>query len=101
MMLGVCPEKRLAETMAAFLCRKTFGTPDYQARIGRESLSVVMVQFRALGLIAKTGGSNLGTYWSLTPYGESYLMQLNAIKRPVVQAGAVTIGVAASSPTRN
>jgi hypothetical protein len=48
----------------------------------------IKVQLRALGLIAKSEKArsvkDVGTYWTLTPYGDDAMTRLRAIKRIVV-----------------
>jgi hypothetical protein len=48
-------------------------------------LDTVVVQLRTLGLIAKSerkrGVNDKGTYWTLTPYGDTHLTALRAIPR--------------------
>lgn len=50
-----------------------------------ESLNLIRVQFRALGLIClsekKRTASDRNTYWKLTPYGDYVMTQLLAIKK--------------------
>jgi len=50
-----------------------------------ESFGTVIVQLRALGLIhrseRKRAVADKGTYWSLTPYGDTHLTTLRAITR--------------------
>jgi Domain of unknown function (DUF4062) len=50
----------------------------------------ILVQLKALGLIAKSerrrSVADKGTYWTLTPYGETRLIQLRAIRRDVAPA---------------
>lgn len=45
----------------------------------------IKIQLLALGLIARSDrkrtASSTGTYWKLTPYGETYLMKLRAIRK--------------------
>jgi hypothetical protein len=54
--------------------------------IRSEDFGTVVVQFRALGLIAKSdrarGVKDTATYWTLTPFGDEHLTQLRAIRRP-------------------
>jgi len=54
-------------------------TPD------RAEVDTCVIQFRALGLIKesqrKRSVTDSGKYWSLTPYGDSKLVQLRALKR--------------------
>jgi hypothetical protein len=51
----------------------------------REDFETVTTQLLALGLIKKSvrprSVKDSGTYWTLTPYGETYAMKLKAVKR--------------------
>lgn len=53
--------------------------------INEDDYQTIKVQLRALGLIAqsdkKRAVSDKGTYWTLTPYGDTIMNQLRAIKR--------------------
>lgn len=50
----------------------------------REDFQTVKVQFRALGLIAKSEKArsvkDSDTYWTLTPYGDEVITRLRAIR---------------------
>jgi len=50
-----------------------------------EDFQTLKVQFRALGLIAKSEKNrsvkDTGTYWTLTPYGDEVMTRLRAIRR--------------------
>jgi hypothetical protein len=50
-----------------------------------DDFQTIKVQFRALGLIAKSEKNrsvkDAGTYWTLTPYGDQIMTQLRAIRR--------------------
>jgi len=50
-----------------------------------DTFGTILVQLRALGLIQrserKRSVNDTGTYWTLTPYGESRTIQLRAIKK--------------------
>ena len=54
----------------------------------REDFQTIKVQFRALGLIAKSEKTrsvkDVATYWTLTPYGDEVMTRLRAIKRTIV-----------------
>lgn len=54
----------------------------------QEDLHRVKVQLAALGLtqqsVRRRGVNDKNTYWTHTPYGESHLMRLNAIRREPV-----------------
>ena len=62
-----------------------------------EDFQTLKVQLRALGLIVKSekNGSvkDVGTYWTLTPYGDEVMTRLRAIKRshemPVIEADVI------------
>ena len=53
--------------------------------INNEDFQTLKVQFIALGLIRKSEKKrsvrDSGTYWELTPFGETKMMQLRALKR--------------------
>jgi hypothetical protein len=54
-------------------------------RISRDDFQTIKVQFRALGLIARSEKTrsvkDSGTYWTLTPYGDEVMTQLRAIRK--------------------
>lgn len=53
--------------------------------IAGEAFQTIKVQLRALGLITKSvrprSVKDTGTYWTLTPYGDTLMTQLRAVKR--------------------
>jgi hypothetical protein len=53
--------------------------------IDEQAFQTIKIQLKALGLIKqsdkKRSVTNQGTYWSLTPYGDSTLTQLRAIRK--------------------
>ena len=53
--------------------------------MSREEFETVTTQLLALGLITKSvrtrSVKDSGTYWTLTPYGETYAVKLKAVKR--------------------
>ena len=57
----------------------------YKFIIDNEDFQTIKVQLRALGLVGKSEKSrsvkDTGTYWTLTPYGDSVMNRLRAIKR--------------------
>lgn len=63
---------------------KQFDSTDYY-NVSLDSFNLIKVQFRALGLIAlgtkKRNPSNVKTYWKLTPYGDTIMSRLLAIKK--------------------
>lgn len=54
-------------------------------KITDNDFQTVKIQFRALGLIEKNEKKrsikDTGTYWSLTPYGDTIMVQLRALKK--------------------
>lgn len=56
--------------------------------LNREDFQTIKVQLRALGLIVRSEKSrsvkDVGTYWTLTPYGDAVMTKLRAIKRTIV-----------------
>jgi hypothetical protein len=61
-----------------------------------ETFGTLLVQLRALGLIArserKRSVSDRGTYWALTPYGDDHLTTLRAITREAASAAREQAG---------
>ena len=55
-----------------------------------QEFGIILVQFKALGLITKSARprsvKDRLTYWALTPYGESHVTSLMAIKSPTPDA---------------
>lgn len=53
--------------------------------INRDDFQTIKIQFRALGLIAKSTKArsvkDTSTYWTLTPYGDEVMTRLRAIQR--------------------
>jgi hypothetical protein len=95
---GLLFEEYLDENVSALLTKakevgkknagKTIAQSDlsrWNAKISDESFGTILVQLRALGLIQKSerkrSVSDTGTYWALTPYGETRTIQLRAIKK--------------------
>lgn len=66
-----------------------------KAAISDDIFGTILVQLTALGLIQrserKRSVSDTGTYWALTPYGESRTIQLRAIKKRITNAGASSV----------
>jgi hypothetical protein len=54
-------------------------------RVNGDDFQTIKIQFRALGLITKSqrqrSVKDIGTYWTLTPYGDNVMTQLRAIKK--------------------
>lgn len=63
----------------------TFTYSNYNAEISNEDFHTILVQLVALGLITKSDRkrsvADKSTYWTLTPYGRTRLIQLRAIRR--------------------
>ncbi|MBW8825494.1 MAG: DUF4062 domain-containing protein [Acidobacteria bacterium] len=60
---------------------------DYRILIADEDFGTVLVQLKALGLIAtsdkRRSVTDTGTYWTLTPFGDTRMIQLRAIPKDV------------------
>ena len=61
------------------------GEDDYLAFLSKESLGIILVQFKALGLIQISDQAHTAkdrnTYWKLTPYGDFVMTQLVAKRK--------------------
>ncbi|MFA4987114.1 MAG: DUF4062 domain-containing protein [Candidatus Brocadiia bacterium] len=61
------------------------GYERFECRLSDKCLGTVVVQLRALGLIAKSDKKrslkDSQTYWTLTPYGDSVMNKLRALRR--------------------
>lgn len=61
------------------------GLQRFECRLSDRCLGTVVVQLRALGLIAKSARKrslkDTNTYWTLTPYGDNVMTTLRAIRR--------------------
>lgn len=59
---------------------------DLTVRINDEDFGTIMLQFKAIGLIAQSGRrrsvADKGTYWSLTRVGEEIAVQARALRKP-------------------
>jgi Domain of unknown function (DUF4062) len=57
-----------------------------EVSLDEQEFQTVKIQLRAVGLIAKSEKTrsvkDLGTYWTLTPYGDEVMTRLRAIRRP-------------------
>jgi hypothetical protein len=62
--------------------------------LNQDSLNLVKVQLAALGLIRKSPRKkairDTETYWTLTDYGETYLLRLRALQRSETEDSAVS-----------
>jgi hypothetical protein len=61
-----------------------------EAEVYLETWSDILIQFRALGLMQpgtkKRGVNDKGSYWAITPRGDSHLVSLLAKKKPVLDS---------------
>ena len=59
--------------------------PFYRLEISNDSFETIKIQLMALGIMQRSTKKHAvtdhATYWSLTPYGEQYLVGLRAIRR--------------------
>jgi hypothetical protein len=78
--------------------KKLKGQEIQQFDVPRKYIETCLVQFRALGLIEESSRKrsvrDTGQYWQLTPYGQTLLVQLRAIRRtppaqPISSSSAV------------
>ena len=69
---------------------KGFRLSDFQ--LEHEDFQTVKIQFRALGLIRQSDKArsvkDVGTYWTLTPYGDDLMTRLRAIKHVILPDNA-------------
>jgi len=60
-------------------------TADRNFSLYKNEFNMIMVQFRALKLIQlsnkKHAPSDTNIYWTLTPYGDQLMLELNSIKK--------------------
>lgn len=78
------------ESLKAFQSRKEFKDRNLINFVFRkDEIETCMVQLRALGLIKendrKRSVKDTGTYWTLTPYGNTLMVQLRAIRREPIE----------------
>lgn len=83
-LLGECIEQSCIGTIRDFIKQKELKSASNRRAYGEE-LRLIIVQFRALKLIElstkKHPPSDNNIYWSLTPYGDQLMTELNAIKK--------------------
>jgi nucleoside 2-deoxyribosyltransferase len=77
------------ESLKAFQSRKEFKDRELREfSFRKDEIETCMVQLRALGLIKendrKRSIKDTGTYWTLTPYGNTLMVQLRAVRREPV-----------------
>lgn len=76
----------LSEANRSYQDRKEFNSKQLREfSIADEQIDTCIVQMRALGLIKendkKRSVKDVGTYWALTPYGNTAMVQLRAVRR--------------------
>lgn len=74
------------ESLKAFQNRKEFKERTLRDfSFHNDEIETCIVQLRALGLIKendrKRSVKDIGTYWTLTPYGNTLMVQLRAVRR--------------------
>jgi len=85
-MLNEADEPSMNNALRDMIQRKLQGYAwSYGSDVSRDSFNIVLVQLRALGLIRKSvrnrSVKDSATYWSLTPYGDSVMTSLLALRR--------------------
>ena len=88
LMYDECEEKKMGAILArGFVSWDTnvIGEKTRYVSLDSGVLQTIKIQLLALGLIQKSskkhGLNDLGTYWKLTPYGETYLLKLRALRK--------------------
>jgi Domain of unknown function (DUF4062) len=99
-MINEAPDAALHRAFRDFLTkesqRRYQGRKEFKERelrdfgFHKDEIETCIVQLRALGLIResdkKRSVKDMGTYWTLTPYGNTLMVQLRAIRRePIVE----------------
>lgn len=84
LMLDESSELKLTNELEEYLKKQVDIRPS-RLNVNSVDFQTLKVQFVALGLVTKSEKrrsiKDSGTYWSLTPYGETKMMQLRALKR--------------------
>lgn len=84
LMLDESTESKLQKELEGYLKQQVDERPR-NLSVNSVDFQTLKVQFVALGLIAKSEKKrsikDSGTYWSLTPYGETKMMQLRALRK--------------------
>ena len=92
-MIDEASESDLSSELSTFVDSKTRSNVQGQFkgktlknfRIASDTFHTILVQLRALGLIAKSAKNrsvkDTRTYWNLTPYGDAVMTRLRAIRR--------------------
>lgn len=78
------------ESLKRFQPRKEFKDKELRSfQFHTDEIETCIVQLRALGLIRendrKRSVKDIGTYWTLTPYGNTLMVQLRAIRRDPIE----------------
>jgi hypothetical protein len=80
--------RRLSDELKIYIDELRDGKLD-KFEIQNDSFETIKVQLIALGLMKKSekkhAASNTSVYWSITPYGEQYLMRLRAIRKDAIE----------------
>ncbi len=98
-MFDECSEKGLRDELNrqifSFLTKKQLGRfadgASFEVEIDSKDFQTIKTQFLALGLIRKSqrkrAPSDKQTYWSLTPFGETYAVKIVAVQRAPAPTG--------------
>jgi hypothetical protein len=86
-MFDECDEGLMTKTLEDSLSWKDDNTAQMHVHLANDVLQTVKIQLLALGLIQKSvkkrALNNTASYWKLTPYGETYLLKLRAIRKEI------------------
>jgi len=97
-MIEEAPQYQLPRILSRYIEQKTRSGLQSQFKgadlsdfnIETDFFDTILVQLKALGLITKSGRAksvkDTGTYWKLTPYGETIMTQLRAIRKKAPKA---------------
>lgn len=85
LMLSGCEEDMLRQHLVTVMRRRDSEVPSEGVSaysLNKEIFQSVLLQFKALGLVSNASGAGkASSKWTLTPYGESYLIDMKAIKK--------------------
>jgi hypothetical protein len=105
LMLDEAPESLLKSTFEQLATRALYGiedggwrgTENLTVHVQADSWGIVVVQLRALGIIAnearKRTPADKAVYWKLTPAGDAYLVKLTAIRRDTAEPAVAEASV--------
>lgn len=95
LMIDEAPDYKIKNGLCSFVMERNrerlqkrkelvgYGLSEFQVK--DDSFQTIKVQLRALGLISKSqrqrSVKDTDTYWALTPYGDSVMTRLRAIRR--------------------